>query len=431
MRDPLRRKLALALAALGIAFVTVHHVIVPIILTNRSQVEQRTDNLRSSVDSITSSSGSSSSSDDNSEIFYQNAPLRYPSRSFTLPPGHWKDPSRWDGDENVDWEAYWKEKLSRGALQYFKEDLHPLVPALPGRSSCIHPLGPQPVILMGSGHTESIATFDILSRLVGDNSNIKPAPLLELTGSSLPKSIDFFQFLEKDEEVDEDLEADTRLVSGWMESFLCKQQEENPTSSLVGFQWKPYEQTMEMPGSKQVLERLANVVSNEHPQPVTIIRLKSNILDSYITHKQEQEESANKSNNGSNNNINKVTLETGTEDELYKTLKNMVLNEEAVDDWLTQHGVPYVTVEHEHLFYTNGDNDESKQKKAWKSLWKALASPSSSNKKMPSVETILENYFPKTLPKSLPSQRKALANYREVAKTLQGTDLEFLLRKDY
>jgi len=129
---------------------------------------------------------------------------------------------------------------------------------LPSHTNSSYPI---PLVLMALGRSGSSVTWDTLSRLMGKEPNVA----FEITGGNVEKSQKFMASISPD------------IGNKWASLKVCtiQNQQRNKNSAIAGFQWKPYENTVQ---HKYGIGAINEMAKHQNP-PIRVIYQKRNPIN--------------------------------------------------------------------------------------------------------------------------------------------------------
>ena len=144
------------------------------------------------------------------------------------------------------------------------------------RACALSSQGPLPVILFALGRSGSSITWNTISALTKEkDANITTA--WEYTGGNPRKSKEFFENLEKGKE-----------GYDWAVKHLCNLQRKSlPGQGIIGFQWKPFPQTLKHTYAVKGLEQIA-LQSDPNIHVVYLTRNPIDVMISNFCHKESK-----------------------------------------------------------------------------------------------------------------------------------------------
>lgn len=285
---------------------------------------------------------------------------------------------------------------------------------------------PLPLVFMALGRTGSSITWQAIASIFSDNKS--PPKAIEIVGRVKEESVEFFENIPD------------QLASNWPSAYICDLQrnftttKENP--GLVGFQWKPYQISLNDPKSLGGMSDLANTyLNNENEQSNTYLTKETSAHEKikviYQTRNPIDRRLSNWRHHGHKADV-PAHCPVGDEEclkqhEKYDAKKNFTTGNELLH-WLKQDdkhhkniirqlekiGVDYVYVTYEKLY--SSENDEGS--KEWKRIFEFLGRGPDKF----TMDTIREHFgMVKTSSKT---HKDAMLNYEDVKETLKGTKFE-------
>ena len=265
-----------------------------------------------------------------------------------------------------------------------------------------------PAILLSFGRSGSAVTWDTISAFTG-NRNIA----VEVTGGNNQKSTQFF----------DDLKADDTMGYDWAVQILCSIKERGMEKGnghgdgIFGFQWKPFDKTWQ----HEYAIAGRDVVAKQADPPILIIYLVRNTLGrllSAIKHKKKNitshcevgDEECIKSHLAYGEGV-----EFPTGDKLLKFLSRRERSNSSIKESLKLQKLKYIEVTYERL-YESDNADE------WMRIFDFIGQGPAKGLTMDEVKK--KFVYTSTHTKSF---QESIKNYKEVEKTLKGTEYEHLL----
>eukprot|EP00568_Trieres_chinensis_P009477 CAMPEP_0183297548 /NCGR_PEP_ID=MMETSP0160_2-20130417/4817_1 /TAXON_ID=2839 ORGANISM="Odontella Sinensis, Strain Grunow 1884" /NCGR_SAMPLE_ID=MMETSP0160_2 /ASSEMBLY_ACC=CAM_ASM_000250 /LENGTH=382 /DNA_ID=CAMNT_0025459397 /DNA_START=51 /DNA_END=1199 /DNA_ORIENTATION=+ len=275
---------------------------------------------------------------------------------------------------------------------------------------------PIPVILMSRGRSGSSSIWQIMCNLtypatateLEDTEHETRCKHSEYTGENTDKNMEFFR---------------THDDETWLIDTMCKRRREHPSAGIVGTKWKIVDELLVYNGVKSALQFIRQ---SHHPE-IKVIRNRRNALDFVISsnkHKLSKNqgnvisahcEKGDKECLGKHLNASKaMNLPTKN---LLSNLKRISQQEDGVDRYLQEMGIPHVSVSYERLY--SGDETALAE---WRRVFEFIGTGPTDNLTPEQLQNAME-----TEVTHLPLHNQTLSNYNEVKNMLTGTEYECLL----
>jgi len=206
---------------------------------------------------------------------------------------------------------------------------------------------------------------------------------------------------------------------------MCDRMKNHPFAGVVGFKWKLVPELFNYSGVNDAFRFIADARTKP---AIKVIRSRRNALDVHISKYKHEVAIANNEEKLSahckkgeqkcqEEHLNSSSgLELPTQD-LLKTLRQHIMKEDEVDNYLVSMNIPHVSVSYEKLY--SGDKTAVDE---WKRLFAFLGRGPFNDLTFEQLESAIA-----TEVTHYPWHNQSLANYDEVREALVGTELEWLM----
>jgi len=260
--------------------------------------------------------------------------------------------------------------------------------------------GPVPTIFLVNGRSGSDATWLAITALAGGAS-----PIGEHTGGNKVNTMKFLGTMSEEE------------GAWWVTEHLCEFTRRYCDKPIVGFKWKPFVDSWNLPAAKAILKKIS---SFERPK-IRVIFMTRNPLDVLISKRKHQENKNAKAHcrpyedDCIKTHASSAIGLTLPYDGLVKTLQESMDAFESFETTLWNMNISYIRTTYEKL-YNSGDAVE------WMRIFRFLGRGPSQNLTLDVVRDALP--YVQT---SSRSHQESLLNYLEVQSILKDTKFEELL----